>query len=106
MLIIDYIKQWKKQREERCRRKSILKDIKKAKGIYLMHESDYMCFCFFYVDSEKYWNPVEIQERIPEFNREFLGAKTSYGRGAWWEVEDRKSRIKAFDKLIEIYSKN
>lgn len=106
MFIIDYIKQWKKQWEERCKRKSILKDIKKAKDIYIRHESDYMCFCFFNVDSEKYWNPVKIRERIPEFNREFLGAKMPYGNGIWWEDDDRNSRIKAFDKLIEIYSRN
>ena len=64
-----------------------------------------MCFCFFNVDSEKYRNHVKIRERIPEFNREFLEAKTSYGRGVWWEVDDRKSRIEAFDKLIEVYSR-
>lgn len=104
MFIIDYIKQWKE-----CRgRKSILKDIQKAKDIYIRHESDYMCFCFFNVDSEKYWNPVKIRERIPEFNREFLEAKTSQGlhNGAWWNKNDRISRIKAFDKLIEVYSRN
>lgn len=103
MFIIDCIKNWIEYR----RRKNILKDIKKAKGIYLRHERDYMCFCFFNVDSEKYWNPVKIRERIPEFNREFLNTtKTSCEGGEWWPVDDRISRIKAFDKLIEIYSRN
>ena len=50
MFIIDYIKQWK----ERRRRKSILKDIKKAKDFYLRYRSKFMCVCFSLVDYEKY----------------------------------------------------
>jgi hypothetical protein len=102
-IITGYIKQWK----ERRRRKSILKDIKKAKVLYLRHRSDYMCHCFFRVNFIKYWDSDKIQERIPEFNREFLNAnKKSCFYGAWWRSDDRKSRIEAFDKLIEIYSRN
>ena len=108
MFIMDYIKQWKKQWKERRRRKSILKDIKKAKDFYLRHESSYMCVCFSRVDYEKYGEGSDqICERIPEFNREFLNAnKKSCFYGAWWSSDDRKSRIEAFDKLIEIYSRN
>ena len=102
MIIIDYIKQWK----ERRRRKSILKDIKKAKDIYLSHKSNFMCLCFFSVNFDKYWDSGEIQKRIPEFNREFLESKTPNGCVVWWDIDDRNSRIKAFDKLIEIYSRN
>lgn len=101
MFIIDYIKQWM----ERRRRKSILKDIKKAKEIYLSHKRNYMCDCFFWVDSDKYGHVYKIQAIIPEFNREFLKAKNPFPCGAWWDKKDRKSRIKAFDKLIEVYSK-
>lgn len=99
----DYIKQWK----ERRRRKSILEDIKKAKALYLRHESSYMCVCFSCVDGKKYgWGSNQICERIPEFNREFLNAiETSCDTGPWWPSGDRKSRIDAFDKLIEIYSR-
>lgn len=100
-MFINYIKHW----IERRRRKSILKDIKKAKDFYLSYKSNHMCFCFFYVDSKKYWNPDKIREIIPEFNREFLGAKMPYDNGIWWGNDDRKSRIEAFDKLIEIYSR-
>lgn len=101
MFIIDYIKQliW-------CRRrKSILKDIKKAKDIYLAHYRDYMCICFYCVDDRKYGTSDKIQKRIPEFNREFLEAKTSHMCIGWWDKDDRISRIKAFDKLIEVYSR-
>ena len=102
MFVIDYIKQWMKHR----RRKSILKDIKKAKDFYLRHESSYMCICFSWANYKKYGTLEKIQERIPEFNREFLNAiKTSCDYGAWWPSDDRDSRIKAFDKLIEIYSR-
>lgn len=101
MFIIDYIKQWKEQR----RRKSILKDIKKAKDIYLVYRYDFMCTCFKCADYKKYGTTNEIQKRIPEFNRDFLEAKTPYKSIGWWDEEDRNSRIKAFDKLIEIYSR-
>ena len=91
---------------ERRRRKSILKDIKKAKDLYLRHESSFMCLCFSRVDYEKYGTLEKIQERIPEYNREFLNAsKKSCIYGTWWLSDDRKSRIEAFDKLIEIYSR-
>lgn len=101
MFIINYIKQliW-------CRRrKSILKDIKKAKDFYLRHRSPFMCVCFLSVNYEKYLDSGEIQKRIPEFNREFLEAKTPDGCIAWWDTDDRNSRIEAFDKLIEVYSR-
>lgn len=103
MFIINYIKQWM----ERRRRKSILEDIKKAKDFYLRHRSLFMCVCFSEVSYEKYGEgPNQICERIPEFNREFLNAnRKSFVYGAWWSSDDRKSRIEAFDKLIEIYSR-
>lgn len=57
-----------------------------------------------------------IPALIPEFNFDFLDgnrntkAYESYERGDlplrdiyWWEMDDRESRIKAFDKLIGIY---
>lgn len=101
-IITGYIK----QRKERRRRKSILKDIKEAKDIYLAYRHNFMCTCFLSVNYEKYLDSGEIQKRIPEFNREFLGAKTPDGCTAWWDTDDRNSRIEAFDKLIEIYSRN
>lgn len=101
MFVIDYIK----QRAERRRRKSLLKDIKKAKDIYLSYRSKCMCLCFMYVNDRKYGTSDKIHKRIPEFNREFLEAKNNYDNGVWWFSADRESRIKAFDKLIEVYSR-
>lgn len=58
-----------------------------------------------------------IPALIPEFDFDFLDgnrntkAYESYQRGDWplrdiywWERDDRESRLKAFDKLISIYS--
>lgn len=60
-----------------------------------------MCESFVMV-STKYEKPID--SIIPEFNVDFLDAK--YKRKLiWWDWSDRESRIKAFDKLIETYSK-
>lgn len=101
MFIIDCIKNWIEYR----RRKNILKDTKKAKDIFLNYRSDYMCLCFMYVNDRKYGTSIKIRKRIPEFNREFLKAKNNYDKDVWWFSADRESRIKAFDKLIEVYSR-
>ena len=90
----------------RKRRKRTLKDIKKAKKVYLDGLEDFMCLCFQHVDRDKYQCVEDIQKYIPEFNRTYLNAEKSasyYSR--WWVTCDRESRIKAFDKLIELYSK-
>lgn len=84
------------------RRRRILRDIKKAKEFYKMRTTDYMCSSFILV-SEKYFRK-HINSIIPEFNRDFLNAKHKEC-AAWWDRADRESRIKAFDKLIEVYSK-
>ena len=44
----------------------------------------------------------DVIELIPEFNPEFLGGENNL---FWWDSTDKKSRIKAFDKLIKVYSK-
>lgn len=42
-----------------------------------------------------------LELMIPEFYPEFFGAsKTMY----WWPIKDTESRIKALDKLIEVYT--
>ena len=64
-----------------------------------------MCLCFLRVDPLKYGTCELIEERIPEYNRTFLGADPDFSdTSRWWAAYDRESRIKAFDKLIEIYS--
>lgn len=100
MIMFGFIKRWK----ERRRRKSILKDIKKAKNIYISCNIPYMCNCFMLVDYDKYGRPEKISEIIPEFKPETFNADKPY-HYPWWSPSDRESRIKAFDKLIEIYSK-
>lgn len=51
--------------------------------------------------TKKYPSITDLITLIPEFNYKFLGGKNGY---YWWDIEDSKSRLKAFDKLIEIYS--
>lgn len=84
------------------RRRRILRDIKKAKRYYQKGMIDFMCLCFMRV-SIKYCK-YPIDSIIPEFNRDFLNAYYKDCR-AWWSWSDRESRIKAFDKLIKVYSK-
>lgn len=96
-----FIKRWR----ERRRRKAILKDIKKAKRLYINHRARFMCMCFFHVDCMKYTYYRLIRQRIPEFTPETFGVCSDDINIHWWDPRDRESRIKAFDKLIEIYSK-
>lgn len=97
--MFEFIKRW----QERRRRESILRDIKKAKQIFLTDKGRFMCLCFKEVNYYKYISTEDIQKRIPEFNRKFCEA--TLNSPAWWPYVDRESRIKAFDKLIETYSK-
>ena len=85
-----------------CRRRRILRDIKKAKRYFQEGRTRYMCNAFKIVSTNYFINPID--SLIPEFNREFLNAKYKKG-SVWWNVYDRESRLEAFDKLIEVYSK-
>ena len=62
-----------------------------------------MCFAFHITD--KHINECcsynYIQKIIPEFNPIYLDAPYQYGY--WWALGDIESRIKAFDKLIQLY---
>ena len=101
IVMFGFIKRWM----ERRRRKSILKDIKKAKQFYVNGRERFMCKCFFRVDCIKYTYYPLIRQRIPEFIPETFGISQGDIPFYWWPTSDRESRIKAFDKLIEIYSK-
>ena len=83
------------------RRRRILKDIKAAKLYYQEGGTVFMCYAFMRVNTKYHKKPID--SIIPEFNQEFLDAKYK-GSTVWWDLFDRKSRIKAFDKLIEVYS--
>ena len=88
-------------------KREILKDIKKAKQIFLQGEIRFMCNCFLEVNPRKYDTMINIGKIIPEFKPTTFIKNVNpnnYFR-AWWPITDRESRIKAFDKLIEIYSK-
>lgn len=87
---------------KKYRRRRILRDIKKAKKYFEEGKTNHMC-CSFEMVSMKYYKKP-ISSIIPEFNKDFLDAKYRQ-RLAWWDYYDRESRIKAFDKLIEVYSK-
>lgn len=98
-----FIKKWREKR----RRKRILKIIKDAKQCFIEGKSAFMCHCFVEAYPE-IWNgegdlTMIIQKLIPEFNRKTLGATLDTWYSAWWYFDDKKSRIKAFDKLIKIY---
>lgn len=45
----------------------------------------------------------DIRRIIPEFNLEFLEAKKYDIDWYWWHINDTESRIRAFDKLINLY---
>lgn len=88
----------------KIKRKRILKDIKEAKKVYEMGMTIYMCNSF-RIANDKYFN-IPINRVIPEFNKETLNAQFKQEDcDIWWDINDRESRIKAYDKLIEIYSK-
>lgn len=101
--ILNYLRQNKENKEK----KKILEDIKKAKQIFLNEEARFMCYCFRKVNPRKYYNIIDIRKIIPEFKPITFIKNVNPNKyfGAWWPITDRESRIKAFDKLIEIYSK-
>lgn len=81
-----------------------------AKHLYLFcirnnpEEFPGMCFCI-HKALTAYTNTcvsyTDIIHYIPEFNAEFLNGDPS--QVYWWPINNTKSRIKAFDKLIKVY---
>lgn len=102
--MIKRIKTWFSNYREKRRRKHTLEIIKRAKQAYLDHRSPFMCICFQMVKLQ-FFDYDNIVREIPEFKPSTFGVNVRNVRGGWWEMSDRESRIKAFDKLIEIYSK-
>lgn len=99
--MFDFIKRY----YERPNHEDILNDIKKAKDIYLSGKTMCMCQSFYRVDKNKYDNYDKIQKRIPKFKPETFNVDPKLLLDFWWPIRDIDSRIKAFNKLIEIYSK-
>ena len=79
--------------------KYILKKIIKAKQLYEEDFSSYMCCCIQDAFNCFSW---QIPDMIPEFRPETFNVKKEF-EAAWWPGDDRKSRIDAFDKMIDIY---
>lgn len=102
--IKNWFNNWFNNYREKRRRKQTLKIIKKAKRAYLDGEEDCMCRCFMWVEPS-FLCYKDIVKRIPEFTPDFFGVNKIHPISYWWGVSDILSRIKAFDKLIEIYSK-
>lgn len=102
--MIQRIKTWFSNYREKRRRKQILEIIKKAKQAYLERSSPFMCICFCRVKGS-FCCYEDIVCEIPEFKPSTFGLHVGNIEEGWWLIEDRKSRIKAFNKLIEIYSK-
>ena len=100
--MIQRIKIWFTNYKEKRKRRKILKIIKKAKQSYLNYESLFMCYYFYRVASFNSYD--DIVKVIPEYKPSTFGLDGENTTGAWWPTADKGSRIKAFDKLIEIYS--
>lgn len=98
--LVEKYKKWRLNK----RNTQTLEDIKKAKWYYTEGREHFMCICFQRVNFDKYNSYESIHKLIPEFNREILGSYIDEKHSIWWFVSDRESRIKAFDKLIEIYT--
>ena len=61
-----------------------------------------LCYSFNHVLSTYKYKYKNITDIIPEFNRKFLNAKHPTDPW-WWDTDDYKSRINAFNKLLECY---
>ena len=69
------------------------------------HPSYGMCNCIYKAADMLLPRPayrISLIRLFPEFNREYLGGSIGYGL-YWWDPEDKKVRLEAFDKLIELY---
>ena len=100
---------------------SILELLVKAKKLYLENQGKTgMCWCIKTIANEgksrseqsnKGQVPYKIiAAQIPDFNPFFLNAPIfpvnmylDLGLEFWWDINDSKSRIEAFDKLIKLY---
>ena len=87
----------------------------KAKVLYehLMPDPTGMCYCLrriVYDQAEVSCHLDEVNYSMllynfPEFNPEYFKSPASIYE-YWWRVENTKSRLKAFDTLIELYKNN
>lgn len=86
----------------------VVEVLQKAKDIFLHRIQVYMytgmCVCIksaIYEDAFCVTKEL-FNKNIPEFNPKFLEAITP-DKPFWWPPDQHEPRIKAFDKLIELY---
>lgn len=81
--------------------------LKEAKEFLLKSDKEMgMCKCIKWVcksNSIKYTTLPCIRQNIPEFNCIYLTGKDIPVFLYWWPLFNKQSRIKAFDKLINLY---
>ena len=103
---------------------SILELLQKAKKLYLENQGKVgMCWCIKVVANEGKSKEEQrdrgqvpyavIVAQIPEFNPRYLKSyknvyfaarpELNVGLEFWWEIRDTRSRVNAFDTLIELY---
>ena len=104
--MITYIKKLIIKRKQRKEIKLIIEYIKFAKKYYLkcVNNGTYigMCLAFNHASlNDRYYNKHITYRLIPEFNPKFLNGNGN--EPYWWLLKDSKSRINAFDKLINLY---
>lgn len=70
----------------------------------MCHALDVICCKLFpqEVSSHSY---SYLQKLIPEFNPKFLNSSETDIHSYWWFRDDKRSRLEAFDKLINLYEK-
>lgn len=108
--IINYFKHLIYRRKELKRLKVCLTVIIDAKNYYVRNTYLGMCNAFSVILFHNYFECIErigyknwIHRNIPEFKAKYLtGIEMSHGV-FWWNVDDIDNRIKAFDKLIDLY---
>lgn len=88
---------------------SILEILEKAKALYEQtdpYRRQGMCWTICSAcppELESYIYHNKKLGWIPEFNPEFLGGSLERIAMYWWPISDHKSRLRAFDKLINVY---
>lgn len=85
----------------------VVEVLQKAKDIFLHRIQLYMytgmCVCIKKaIDRNIDVSNELVNKNIPEFNPKFLEGTTP-DKPFWWPVSEHEARIKAFDKLIELY---
>ena len=93
----------------RVSEENIIKVLENAKESILNQSSEYLCFS---IEDALHNNGIlsfrRVSDIIPEFNRELaediVGTNKDFVL-AWWGIEDKSSRIKFLDYLIDLYKK-